>query len=178
VQTLRAALAMYDDNIETYARLSLAGDDRVQGNVDGRVDALLQDPRIRDAGIDRAWLHEHEIEIEVAARARELRANIEDTPASAAKTYTSYELMKSEVADRLNAYRTAQALAVDSPASAAIAAQAARELERLAQSPDSYKPIVIYEAQRETTTDTQDHSAFAVMDVEVAKQASRSRAST
>ncbi len=178
VQTLRAALALYDNNLSTYAKLSVEGDARVRSNIEARIAAMASDTAIRAAGIDPAWLEQHELGIEVTARARELRANIEDTPPSAAKTYTSYELMKPEVADRLNALRAVQTLAATQSCLSEAATQARSSYEQLARSPASYKPVVVYEAQRETTTQTTSLSPTPVLDVEVVRQASRSRAST
>jgi hypothetical protein len=176
-QSLNAALKHFDNNVETYARLSVEGDGRVNGIIEGRVDKLMADPAIQQAGIERAWLVKHEQDIEIAARAQELRANIQDSPTSVAKTYTSYELMKAEVGDRLNALQTVQGLASESPALAAAAAQARQDHERLAQSADSYRPVVIYEARRETSTDAVS-VPLSTLSIESAQQTVRAHAST
>jgi hypothetical protein len=177
-QTLAAALAHFDRNIDTYAGFSLGGDGRVNAIVEARVDQLLEEPAIHAAGVDRDWLMQQELGIERAARAEELRANIQDTPRSNAKTYTSYELMKAEVADRLNALLAVSALSRSMVGMEAAETQADAEFKRLANAELSYKPVVIYEAQRETSTDELGVSHAAFLDVKVAWRCERARAST
>jgi hypothetical protein len=177
-QTLAAALTHFDRNVDTYAGFSLGGDGRVNAIVEARVDQLLEEPAIRAAGVDRDWLMQQELGIERAARAEELRANIEHTPRSNAKTYTSYELMKAEVADRLNALLAVSALSRSMVGMEDARTQADAEFQRLANAELSYKPVVIYEAQRETSTDAKGYSHAAFLDVEVARQCARARAST
>jgi hypothetical protein len=178
VQTLQAALALYDDHMDMYAKFSLEGDGRVQGNIDALAAALAHDPEIAATGVDEASLREHELQVEVAARANELRANIQDTPASGAKTYTSYELMKADVGDKLNAQLAVQALAEAHPDLAEAGARARALYDQLVRAPGSYMPVVVFEAQRETSTDTTSFSPTPVLDAAMAQQVSRSRPST